>query len=150
GFAGDATSQPSGASRSFTINPVTTGLALSGPASAQVGTASNVKATLLAGATPIPFKTVWFVVTGPPTSIVAAETNLAGEAQLGLAPGVGGQYSITACFSEPSPLGVCPAAASPDDTYSPAVSLAKPFAATWPFGGFLAPVDPLPALNSAK
>jgi hypothetical protein len=135
----------------FPVNQAGTSLTIGGPASAQVGMPSGITALLKSGATPLSFKTVWFVLSGPSTVTVAADTNLAGVASLGNAPSVGGQYTITACFSKPDPLNGCSGSASLDATYAPASSAPPlPFAATWPFGGFQSPVDPLPALNSAK
>ena len=150
GFAGDTGFGPSGASLTFPVNQAGTSLTIAGPSSAQVGTPSGVTALLKSGMTPLSFKTVWFVLTGPSTATVAVDTNLAGVASLGNAPSIGGQYTITACFSKPSPAGTCPTAASLDSTYAPAKSSpALPFAATWPFTGFLSPVDNLPTVNVA-
>jgi hypothetical protein len=105
GFAGDAGFGPSGASSTFPVNQAGTNLTISGPSSAQVGTPSGVTALLKSGTTPLSFKTVWFVLTGPSTVTVAADTNLVGVASLGNAPSIGGQYTITACFS-PDPLSL--------------------------------------------
>ncbi len=65
-FIGDSTpARRAATSHPFTIGKVDTTITLTGPASPVViGTNSTITATLKAGTTPIPFKTVWFVVTG--------------------------------------------------------------------------------------
>jgi hypothetical protein len=151
GFAGTETLQPSGDSHPFSITKLATAIALSGPTSAQIGTDSGVIATLTAGGQPGQFKAVWFVLTGASSLTVQAQTDIAGKAKLGVAPGIGGQYLITACFSKPSPIGGCAPAASLDDNYSPSSTASpKAFAATWPFTGFFSPVDNPPTENAAK
>src|SRR6185503_7259295 len=67
GFAGDAGFQPSGDARPVGIGKGTTTLTLTGPSTPVVsGGVSGVVATLTSGGgAPIPFKTVWFVLSGP-------------------------------------------------------------------------------------
>ena len=149
GFAGDTAFGPSGASATFAVNQAGTTLTIAGPSSAQVGTPSGVTALLKSGTTPLSFKTVWFVLTGPSTVTVAVDTNLAGVASLGNAPSVGGQYTITACFSKPSPAGTLPDGCLARFDLRPCQERpALPFEATWPFTGFFSPVDNLPTSTS--
>ena len=149
GFAGDATLLPSGDSHAFSITKTPTTLTLSGPTSVQIRTPSGVIATLKAGATPVAFKTVWFVLTGTTTITTTVLTDLAGKASLGTATGPGGIYQVTACFDQPSPQGSCPVGSALDDQYSGSAATGS-LAVTWPFTGFFQPVDNLPIVNVAN
>jgi hypothetical protein len=151
-FAGDSSYQPSGDTRAFTIAKQNTSTTLSGPANAQVGTPSGIVATLKdSSGAPIQFKTIWYVTTGASSSTIAVLTDISGVASYGIAPNVGGAYTIAACFSKPSPTGACPSVAPLDDTYNgSAAAPTLAFNATWPFTGFFSPINNLPTVNTAK
>ena len=150
-FAGDIAYQPSGDSRSLSVTKGTSTLTLSGPATPVVsGGISGVTATLKAdGGAPIPFKTVWFVLSGPTPVVVTATTGLDGKARLVPTPAVNGTYSVIACFDKPDPQGACPLGTASDDSFTGSVSNAASLT-VWLFTGFFAPVDNLPTVNSAK
>jgi hypothetical protein len=151
GFAGDTTFLPSGDSRSLTVAKGGTTLTLAGPTTPVVsGGVSGVVATLkTAAGSPVPFKTVWFVLSGPASVTVTGVTGLDGKAKLVPTPQVNGTFSVIACFDKPNPQGSCPLATSGDDSFNGSVSNAVSLT-VWPFTGFFAPVDNLPTFNSAK
>jgi hypothetical protein len=151
GFAGDTSYQPSGDARSLGVGKGTTSLTLTGPSTPAVsGGVSGVTATLTSGSgAPIPFKTVWFVLSGPASVTVTAVTGPDGKAKLVPTPAVNGAYSVIACFDKPSPQGSCPLATASDDSFSGSVSNSVPLT-VWLFTGFFSPVDNLPIVNSAK
>jgi hypothetical protein len=141
-FVGDSTLLGSGDSHPFTIGKVDTSITLTGPASPIViGTSGNLVATLKTGTTPIPFKTVWFVVTGTNPSTTAVLTGTDGKATFGTGAMLGGTYSITACFDKPTPQNGCPVTTALDDSYTGSASAAISLRVTWPFTGFSQPVD---------
>ena len=99
--------------------------------------------------TAIPFKTVWFIWSGPGSAIQSVVTGLDGKAKVGITPHRrGGTYTVTACFEKPTPAGTCPSTIPADDTYSG--SKASTTIEVWPFTGFFSPVDNPPTENSAK
>ena len=115
GFPGDSTLRSSGASHPFTIGKVDTTLTLTGPSSPiAIGTNSPIVATLTSGATPVKFRTVWFVVTGTNPAVIPVLTDTTGKATIATDTMLGGTYSVTACFDKPTPQGVCPVTAALD------------------------------------
>ena len=121
-FDGDPGNLPSGDSDAFTIAKGDTSLTLNGPAGAVPnGADSGVTATLLDhDGAPVPFKTIFFVLSGAASRTSSAITGIDGTAALGLLPPNGGAYTITACFDKPGgpAFGACPTPSSPDADYS--------------------------------
>ena len=158
-FAGDATTLPSGDAREFTISKASTTLTLSvvpAPASGMVpevllGADSGITATLSegAGAVPLAYRTVFFVLSGPTARTTSVITDFAGRARLGTLPAAVGVYTVTACFNGPENPSACSALSVADPTYgsSGATTTVKHI---WPWTGFLSPVDNLGILNDAK
>jgi hypothetical protein len=151
GFAGDTAFLPSGDSRSLTVDKGGTSLTLAGPTTPVIsGGVSGVVATLkTASGAAIPFKTIWFVLSGPASVTTTAVTGIDGKAKLVPTPQVNGTFSVIACFDKPNPQGSCPVTTAADDSFNGSVSNSVSLT-VWPFTGFFAPVDNLPTFNSAK
>ena len=102
-YAGDANDGPAGASSTFQIVPISTGLQLSAPGSLVAGAASGVTATLTTGNVPLAQKPVFFVVSNSSGTVLttSAITNANGVAQAGaleVPPAAPGNYTIAAYF----------------------------------------------------
>jgi MBG domain (YGX type)/FG-GAP repeat/Bacterial Ig-like domain (group 3) len=110
-FDGDATLAATSASTSsFTVNKLTTTLALSGPSSANAGADTGIDATLQSGGVGLMDYAVAFVLTpaGGGTPVVqTATTAVGGLAALGEVPALSpGSYSVQAFFGPGAPIGL--------------------------------------------
>ena len=151
GFGGDTGLSPSSAAHAFSITSLPTTIALN-PASSTVllGADSGVTATLADGnGAAMPYRTIFFVLSGPVARTTAAITDFAGRASLGPLPATVGVYSVAACFDGPTVPAPCSSLAIPDSTYQPSGATAS-ITLAWPFGGFYSPVDNLPIINLAN
>ena len=120
GFGGSSTITP------FTIQKAPTSLALATASVAKVstGVATGVSVTLTRGGAAVPQQTVFFTVTGGPSSVQlesVATTDPSGRASLGILPLANGTYSVQAAFTGTSTL-----AAAPSATTSLTVNVAAP------------------------
>jgi hypothetical protein len=141
-FPGEATLLASSDAANFTIAKQATTLTLAPPnSSVNLGLDSGVVATLVDGnGAPLSFRTVFFVLSGPASRTSAAITDFAGRARLGTLPPAVGPYTVVGCFGSPSSPVACTTVAVPDGTYGSASGSAT-VTQTWPFTGFLQPVD---------
>jgi hypothetical protein len=102
-FAGDQAELASTASRTFTVDKVSTTLTLTGPSQVLPGASSGIVATLTDGnGLPVGLRTVWFVVSGTGGTTggwtTTVTTNYLGQATLGVIPLPAGSYTVAAYF----------------------------------------------------
>ncbi len=150
-FLGDPSTSPSSKSQAFSIAKLGTSVVLS-PSSATVtlGADSGIVATLIDGNhAALPYRTIFFVLSGPVNRTTTATTDFAGRASFGALPATVGSYSLTACFNGPASPSTCSTLAIPDSTYSPSGTTASVTVA-WPFNGFYSPISNQPTVNVAK